>query len=382
MSGSSYKNMGNLYKIIAIEDNDLILDIFTEYLKADGFDVYTAKDGVNGINLFKEKKPHIVLLDLNIPKMHGFDVLKKLMTESPDTPVIVVSATADINDAIKAIRLGAWDFITKPIIDLRVLGHAIKKALDRFNLLLENTTYRENLEELVKERTEELENALELQQEAEKKLKMSLSEKEVLLKEIHHRVKNNLQVISSLLNLQSGYIDNPKALDILKESQNRVKSMALIHEKMYQSEDLSKIDFSEYIKNLTDYLFSTYKIDSNRIDLKVDVKKVYFGVDIAIPCGLIINELVSNSLKYAFPENNNNALIEIKLFNEENEQNIYFLYVKDNGVGFPNNINIEKSGSLGLELVSTLVEQLDGSIKKLPADGTEFEIKFKTGDIR
>ena len=132
------------YKVLAVEDNDLILDIFTEYLEADGFNVYTARDGVEGYNSFKEKKPHIVLLDLNIPKMHGFDVLKKIMIESPDTPVIVVSATADINDAIKAIRLGAWDFITKPIVDLRVLGHAIKKALDRFKLLIENNIYREH----------------------------------------------------------------------------------------------------------------------------------------------------------------------------------------------------------------------------------------------
>jgi len=367
------------YKVLAVEDNDLILDIFTEYLEADGFNIYTARDGVEGYNSFKEKKPHIVLLDLNIPKMHGFDVLKKIMIESPDTPVIVVSATADINDAIKAIRLGAWDFITKPIVDLRVLGHAIKKALDRFKLLIENNIYREHLEELVKERTEELENALGLQQEAEKKVKTSLNEKEILLREIHHRVKNNLQVISSLLNLQSGYIQNPKALDILKESQNRVKSMALIHEKMYQSKDLAKIDFSEYIENLTNYLFNTYKIDTNKITCKMNINTIFFGVDVAIPCGLIINELVSNSIKYAFPENNKNAFIEIKFYNPENVKNNYTLIVKDNGVGFPENIDFKKSGSLGLELVSTLVEQLGGTIKKLPVTGTEFKIDFKLG---
>ena len=364
------------YKILAVEDNDLILDIFTEYLEADGFNVFTARDGIEGVNIFKEKKPHLVLLDLNIPKMHGFEVLKKLMVESPDTPVIVVSATADINDAIKAIRLGAWDFITKPIIDLRVLGHAIKKALDRFKLFVENSIYRENLEELVKARTEELEDALGLQQEAEKNLKTSLNEKEILLKEIHHRVKNNLQVISSLLNLQSDYIDNPKALDILKESQNRVKSMALIHEKMYQSQDLAKIDFSEYIKDLSGYLFAIYKIDTNKIKLKIDVNTIFFGVDIAIPCGLIINELISNAIKYAFPEDNKNNCIEIKLHKQEISENKYVLRVKDNGVGFPDDVDFTKSGSLGLELVSTLVEQLDGIIKKLPVNGTEFKIEF------
>ena len=133
------------------------------------------------------------------------------------------------------------------------------------------------------------------------------------------------------------------------------------------------------IKDLSGYLLAAYKIDSNKIKLKIDVNTVFFGVDIAIPCGLIINELISNAIKFAFPEDNENGCIEIKLYKQEISENKYILIVKDNGVGFPDDIDFTKSGSLGLELVSTLVEQLDGIIEKLPVNGTEFKIEFNEG---
>ena len=175
---------------------------------------------------------------------------------------------------------------------MRILEHAVKKALERYKLLLENKQYRENLEQLVKERTEKLEKELKLRKSAEKKLRTSLNEKDVLLKEIHHRVKNNLQVISSLLNLQSGYINDKSALDIFIDSQNRVKSMALIHEKMYQSEDLGHIDFSEYIDKLATHLHSIFSTKDSQIKVVQDVQNVSLDINRAIPCGLIINRSV------------------------------------------------------------------------------------------
>ena len=195
----------------------------------------------------------------------------------------------------------------------------------------------------------------------------------MLLREIHHRVKNNLQVISSLLNLQSGYIEDKKSLEIFRESQNRVKSMALIHEKLYQSKELNKIEFSEYIKSLMKDLFISYNIDNERIKLKSDFEGIYFEIDTAILGGLIINELVSNSLKHAFPDGRKG---EVFIGINKIENNKYVLILKDNGIGFPENIDFRKTDSLGLQLVTTLTEQLGGVIDLNRNGYTEFKIVF------
>lgn len=207
---------------------------------------------------------------------------------------------------------------------------------------------------------------------AEEQIRTSLTEKEVLLKEIHHRVKNNLQVISSLLNLQIGYIKDKQSLEIFKESQNRVKSMALIHEKLYQSKDMAKIDFSEYVQGLTVNLFRAYGVSAETITLKINVTNVLLGIDTAIPCGLIINELISNSLKHAFPENKKGEIgINLRLHN-----NIYTVIISDNGIGFPKNLDFRKTETLGFQLVITLVNQLKGTISLDRNNKTEFKIVF------
>ncbi|MBD3181550.1 hypothetical protein GF312_04605, partial [Candidatus Poribacteria bacterium] len=212
---------------------------------------------------------------------------------------------------------------------------------------------------------------------AEDQTKASLKEKEVLLKEIHHRVKNNLQIISSLLSLQSGYIDDDQALSMFNESKNRVKSMALIHEKLYQSETLASIDFAGYIQDLAEYLLRMYGAASQGIRLSVDVRDVSLDIDTAIPCGLIINELVSNSLKYAFPKDRKNDtenIIKIELYEYDNNQ--LTLSIGDNGIGFPEDVDFQDTDSLGLQLVNTLTEQLDGSIELDGISGTKFSIDF------
>jgi len=207
---------------------------------------------------------------------------------------------------------------------------------------------------------------------AENQLKSSLKEKEVLLKEIHHRVKNNLQVISSLLRLQAGYIKDEEALDIFKDSQNRVRAMAMIHENLYQSTDLARIEFSDYISNLTNNLIRCYSVNRN-INIKLNIDRVLLRIDTAIPCGLIINELVSNSLKHAFHENQTG---EISIEFLDLSQGKYSLSVSDNGIGFQEDIELPKKHSLGLQLVWNLVEQLEGSIAYQAKSGTEFNITF------
>ena len=209
---------------------------------------------------------------------------------------------------------------------------------------------------------------------AEEQIKASLHEKEILLKEIHHRVKNNLQVITSLLNLQSSAITQPEVLAMFMESQSRIRSMALIHEKLYQSEDLAKIDFAEYVESLTNYLFRTYVVNSSLIRLHVQIENVSLDVDAALPCGLMINELVSNSIKYAFPGERKGE-INIRLFRREDDRLV--LSVKDNGVGLPDEVDIKNSKSLGLKLVNILTKQLGGELDYTRTGGTEYKVVFR-----
>jgi PAS domain S-box-containing protein len=205
------------------------------------------------------------------------------------------------------------------------------------------------------------------------KLKASVREKEILIQEIHHRVKNNMQIISSLLNLQSRYVEDGEAVDVLKESQNRVKSMAMIHEKLYQSADLTQINFVDYIQSLVSNLLYSYDIKSDHIKPILEVDDVNLNIETAVPCGLIISELVSNSLKYAFPDGMKGEIfVSLKLVDEG-----YELTISDNGIGLPDELDLEKIDSLGLLLVTSLTEQIDGEITIKSIKGTEFKIKFK-----
>lgn len=214
---------------------------------------------------------------------------------------------------------------------------------------------------------------------AEDRVRESLREKEVLLKEIHHRVKNNLQIISSMLNLQLPYIKDNKAIELFKESQNRVFTMALIHEKLYRSESLARIDLPEYIRSLTAKLFLSYGISEKMVKSEIHVENITLDVDAVIPCALIINELVSNSLKYAFPHFSVYADTagEVRIGLHRNTDEKCILTVGDNGVGLPEGFDISNCESLGLKLVSVLAKQLKGSIQLNTDRGTEFEIVFE-----
>lgn len=204
-------------------------------------------------------------------------------------------------------------------------------------------------------------------------IKNSLKEKETLLKEIHHRVKNNLQIISSLLDLQEVYVDDdPTAVNVLKESQNRVLSMAMIHEMIYQSEDLSHINFSDYIRNLVSNLFHSYGAESN-INSEIDVDEIHLNIETSVPLGLLISELISNSLKYAFPTNKTGE-ISVKLSNKGQK---FKLIISDDGVGIPEEIDFNTESTLGLRLVNSLVNQLNGTIQLNRTNGTKYTITFQ-----
>lgn len=207
----------------------------------------------------------------------------------------------------------------------------------------------------------------------EMELRELLNEKEMLLKEIHHRVKNNLMIISSLLDLQSQYIRDKDDLKLFRESQSRANSMALIHERLYRSSDLKHINFGDYIQNLTKSLYHTYVLDANRVKLELEVKDIMLDINTTIPLGLIVNELITNSMKHGFPDGKSGE-IRIEFFKKGDD---LFLEVQDNGVGIPHQLDFRKTKSLGLQLVNSLTKQIDGEISLDRENGTKFTIKFK-----
>lgn len=301
---------------------------------------------------------------LGIPLIDGEQVLAVLvfyMFESHDEDeqlIELISALTQLGSTIQRKQAEEALRIAHDELEIRVRERTV-----------ELTKANENLIKEIVER-KQVESAL---RQSEQRHCLSLQEKEVLLKEIHHRVKNNLQIISSLLNLQSNYLQDQQELDVFKVSQSRIESMALIHEKLYQSEDLARIEFAEYIEDLVMNLFSAFKVESDDIEFLLNIKQVFLDLDTSITCGLIINELVINSLKHAFTKTCKSR-IHIA-FDQDNDNKITII-VGDNGIGLSADFDFKNTQSLGLQLVDALTHQLGGSIELNRKSGTEFKITF------
>ena len=208
---------------------------------------------------------------------------------------------------------------------------------------------------------------------AQTELLKSLNEKEVLLKEVHHRVKNNLQIISSIFNLQSAHVgEDQRMIGLLRDSRDRIRSMSFIHESLYQTKDFSSIDLADYIDGLSRNLVMSYSLNG-KVDLQTDLQQVHLVLDQAIPCGLILNELISNALKHAFP-NDRSGIINIALQLMDEQVRIT---VRDNGVGLPPGFTPETHSNLGLELVDTLIGQLDGAMQRTSESGVSYLLTFE-----
>ncbi len=209
--------------------------------------------------------------------------------------------------------------------------------------------------------------------QAEEQIKTSLHEKEILLREIHHRVKNNLQIISSLLNLQAEHVKDEAALEMFQESRLRVRSMALVHEKLYRSKDLARVDFHEYILSLGYHLFQMYGVLPDTVVLKVNAENIFLDINTAIPCGLLVSELISNALKHAFPDGRKG---EVAINMKSVGNGSYTLSVHDDGVGLNQDLDLKNSDSFGLQLVDMLSEQLQGSVSIQRNGGVTFTVQF------
>jgi two-component sensor histidine kinase len=295
--------------------------------------------------------------------------------------VKVITALVSLSTAMLLVPLIPKALALPSPAQLEATNLALRNEITQ-RQLAEEALQRANqeLELRVTERTKELalsNESLQLEiaerKSTEIKLKELLGEKELLLQEIHHRVKNNLQVISSLLDLQSQYIKEKETLEVFRESQKRVKSMALVHEQLYQSKNFSQINFADYLKNLTSYLFNAYPINTDKIKLKLNIEYVNLNINTAIPCGLIICELVSNALKYAFPTSREGT-IDIAFYSDSDKN--FTLIIRDDGIGFNQNIDFNSVKSLGLKLVSLLANQLEATLEFNSSAGTKVCLKF------
>jgi PAS domain S-box-containing protein len=318
-------------------------------------------------------KPSILQQDRQIVKEHFTSL-------TPQHPIATIEHRIVMPDG--QIRWQQWNDraifdANGKLVEYQSVG---RDTTDRKLMEEEILSLNQTLEQRVKERTdalmhlnEEMLSEITQRKDVERQLQLTVTEKETLLKEIHHRVKNNLQIIASLLNLQSQYINDEKTLAVMKDSQNRIKAMALIHEKIYQSKSLDRIDYGDYLEKITRSLFESYGISPKKIAMQIHAKNIVLHIDKAIPCSLIINELLTNSFKHAFPNDRTGEVrIDIKLDGDTLQ-----LIFSDNGIGLPESITLNRTESLGMRLISGLIQQLKGTVEIKRGEGTTFVIAFK-----
>jgi two-component sensor histidine kinase len=272
--------------------------------------------------------------------------------------------------------VAAWIFarkLTRPISSLQAFAHKVATGSLNARATVESSDEIGELANSFNHMVEALEHSQTRLRDSVKS-EAAAREKEILLREIHHRVKNNMQILTSLLRLQSRRANSEELRTVLQESESRIRSMGLLHEKLYQSENVSSIDMAGYLRTLTNELLRVNTPAGKKREIRINVREILLGMDTALPCGLIVTELVSNALKYAFGEKAE-GIIYVSISKETNGE--FSLIVWDNGVGIPDDFDISRSQSLGMKLVTMLVDQLSGKVSFSGHQGTRWEIKFR-----
>jgi two-component sensor histidine kinase/CheY-like chemotaxis protein len=357
-------------------------------LTGSGYEVAEAPNGKKALEMLDQGTWDLVISDILMPVMDGYQLCREIRSNEKlrHLPFIFYTATyIDQKDEEFAMKLGADRFYRKPL-DPRVFLEHIRKFMEEIaeNRDLQRPAIQGSEKEILKLYSERLINKLEMKMKAlekevaerkrgEERLEAALKEKEALLREIHHRVKNNMQIISSLISLPTRRLEDPAAEEMLRQIKLRIRSMALVHEKLYQSKDLARINFGEFLRDLAVHHFQFFQIDSGRITLKTETEGVMLPIEIAVPCGLIAGELVSNALKHALPGTRRGEIVVglKRLAGEE-----ILLSVRDDGVGFPKGLDFRKAETMGMVILTTLTSQIDGRVELLRDGGTEFRVSF------
>ncbi|MFZ1126691.1 sensor histidine kinase [Methanoregula sp.] len=350
-------------KILVLEDSPSDMEMLRELLEDQdkrAFDVIHVERLSAAIPYLSKGNIDIIISDLGLPDSQGLDTLKTLKEHSSEIPIVVLTGLDNERIGIEALKEGAQDYLVKGQMSSQSLSRSLRYAIER--------------------------NAIETERKKmELQITQQLKEKEMLLKEIHHRVKNNMQVISSLLNLQSQTAKDDATRLLFKESQNRIRSIALVHEQLYRSDNLNQIEYGGYLKKMFATLFDSYGADPRRIYMLIDVPTVKITIEKAVPCSLIVNEQLSNSLKHAFPPDAfpKDRKGEIRIgFMLDTAHGNYVLDYRDNGVGMPESLDPQKTGTLGMQLIYGLAQQLGGSVVLERGNGVHYTITFPAKELK
>jgi two-component sensor histidine kinase len=343
--------------VLYVDDNPLDRELVRDALEKEheGFRVTEASSRRDFEFRLQDDGFDLVLSDFNILGFEGLQVIEAVKCRDPNLPVIIVTGTGSEEIAVEAMRCGAADYVIKNPHHIQRLPITIHAVLEKLQLQREKAR-------------------------AEETIKASLQEKEVLLREIYHRTKNNMQVICSLLKLQSSRFSDPQVLQAFLDTGNRIRSMALVHEKLYKSNDMSNLDLSDYIKDLAYFLLVAISTENEKITLHFDLHPVIVNIETAMPCGLLVNELISNAIKYAFPEGRKGT---ISICLRPTTDRDIELRVADDGVGLPPDLDIWHTNSLGFKLITSIGQnQLKGKFEVHRDQGTEFCITFRELDYQ
>jgi hypothetical protein len=306
----------------------------------------------------------VIISDYRLPQFDAPAALLLLHESGHDIPFIVVSAAIGEELALAIMKSGAQDYLLKD--DLARLAPAVERELQ------DARTRKDRA--MVAGALQQSEERVEAQRATLERQTVSLQQRETLLREIHHRVKNNMQVMSSLLSLQARAALNPETRRMLEDNQNRIQSMALLHEILYQSEDLAMVDFPKYVLRTVDYLFRSFGVKDRQIRLHTELDQLALELDDALPFGLLISEVVSNSLKHAFPQGRGGA---VSVFLRQQSDATISLILSDDGIGLPRELDWTTTRSLGLRLVRALAQQLRGILEIRSQAGTEVRLTFQ-----
>jgi two-component sensor histidine kinase len=357
--------MSEPLRVLHVEDS-LSDAAFTErFLTKAGYAVFSERV-VNAREMkaaLSKQSWDLIIADYRLPEFDAPSALSLLQTSGFDIPFIVVSGAIGEELAVAIMRAGAQDYLLKD--DLARLAPAVEREIRDVRTRRERAQAERALNES--------EKRLNVQRATLERQAEILRQRETMLREIHHRVKNNMQVMSSLLSLQSRAASNSETRRMLEENQNRIQSMALLHEILYQSEDLATVDFSKYLLRMVDHLFRSYGVSSRQIRLHTELDAIGLELDDALPSGLLISEVISNALKHGFPDGREG---EVRILLRRQSGGAVALVLSDSGVGFPAGLDWTTSRSLGLRLVRALAQQLRGSLDIRSHGGTEVRLVF------
>jgi two-component sensor histidine kinase len=358
--------MNEVLRVLQVEDSVVDATFTERALAKAGYTLYSERVVTAAeMQAALAKQPwDVIISDYRLPLLDAPAALTLLHDSGRDIPFIVVSGAIGEELAVAIMKAGAQDYLLKN--DLARLGPAVEREIRDARTRKDRTVAEDALQQS--------EERVQAQQATLDRQNVSLQQRETLLREIHHRVKNNMQVMSSLLSLQARAALNPETRRMLEDNQNRIQSMALLHEILYQSEDLAMVDFPKYVLRTVDNLFRSCGVKDGQIRLHTELDQLALELDDALPFGLLISEVVSNSLKHAFPQGRSG---EVSVFLHQQSDTTISLRLSDDGIGLPAELDWSTTRSLGLRLVRTLAQQLRGNLEVRSQGGTEVRLTFQ-----